>query len=216
MGKEDIYPPPPPEDKKCFPKDATVILDNGETKTMEQLRIGDKVLTQSTSGDLTYSKIIMFLDWKPDAVSSDYVEIKAENPKRRIELTKKHLIFKSEDGQNFEAVFAENVKAGDIIKALSSDGSSIVTTRVSKVKLKQKHGAFAPLTEEGTLLVNGIMASCYALTENHNMAHLGFLPWRIVNRNFNHLGNNSVQTGEHWYVQMLQIINKLFGILPEI
>ena len=203
-------------DDDCFPGDATVFVDNGETKTMEQLRIGDKVLTQSASGDLTYSKVIMFLDSKPDAVIDNYIEIETENPKRRIELTHKHLIYKSEDGQNFQATFAENVKAGDIIKALSSDGSSIVTTSVSKIKLKLNYGAFAPLTEEGTVLVNGIMASCYALTENHSMAHLSFLPWRAVNGVFNQFGNSSVQTGEHWYVQILRIINRLFGILPEI
>ena len=204
------------ERNSCFPGDATVIVDNGETKTMEQLRVGDKVLTQSTSGNLIYSKVIMFMDSKPDAVINNYIEIETENPKRRIELTKKHLILKSENGQNFEATFAENVKAGDIIKALSSNGTSLVTTMVRKIKLKRNFGAFAPLTEEGTVLVNGIMASCYALTENHKMAHLSFLPWRAVTGIFNQFGNNGVQTGEHWYVHMLRTINRLFGLLPEI
>ena len=204
------------ERNSCFPGDATVIVDNGETKTMEQLRIGDKVLTQSTSGDLLYSKVIMFMDSKPDAVINNYIEIETDNPKRRIELTKKHLILKSENGQSFEATFAENVKAGDIIKALSSNGTSLVTTMVRKIKWKRNYGAFAPLTEEGTVLVNGIMASCYALTENHDMAHLSFLPWRAVNGIFNQFGNNGIQTGEHWYVHMLRTINRLFGLLPEI
>ena len=36
-------------------------------------------------------------------------------------------------------------------------------------------GAYVPLTEEGTIIVDGILASCYA-TFNHDLAHLVMTP----------------------------------------
>ena len=45
------YPPyccdcsPPPPSSECFPATATVSLENGETVTMSELQIGDKVAT---------------------------------------------------------------------------------------------------------------------------------------------------------------------------
>ena len=36
-------------------------------------------------------------------------------------------------------------------------------------------GAYVPLTVEGNLIVNGVLASCYA-SVNHDLAHLGMTP----------------------------------------
>lgn len=204
------------EHNSCFPGSATVILDNGKTKTMEQLKVGDNVLTQSAAGDLIYSKVIMFMDSKPSVVVDDYIEIETENPKRRMQLTRKHLIIKSENKIKFETIFAEKVKPGDFVKVLSANGSFMLTTKVKKVSLQRNYGAFAPLTVEGTILVNGIMASCYALTEDQDTAHLSFLPWRVVYGLANQYSHNDKQIGEHWYVRVVRTINRLFGLLPEI
>ena len=185
---------------------------------MNQLKIGDKVLTQSETGELVFSKVIMFMDSKPRSFVSNYVEIETDSPKRTIQLTKRHLIIKSENSKSFGTFFAEKVKPGDFVKVLSSpNGSSLVTARVKKVSLKRNYGAFAPLTADGTIVVNGILASCYALTENHHTAHLSFLPWRIMNGFVdNHSSSNHVQTGEHWYVFVLRTVNRLLGFLPEV
>ena len=205
------------ERNSCFPGSATVVVDNGKTKTMEELKIGDSVLTQSATGDLIYSKVIMFMDSKPSAVVDNYVEIETDNPKRKMQLTRKHLIIiKSENKMNFETTFAEKVKPGDYVKVLSANGTVMVATKVKKVSLQRNYGAFAPLTAEGTILVNGIMASCYALTEDQNIAHLSFLPWRVVYGLANQYSHNDIQIGEHWYVSILRTINRLFGLLPEI
>lgn len=183
---------------------------------MDQLEIGDKILTQSASGSLIYSKVIMFMDAKPDLAIKSFIEIETENPKRKIQLTKRHLIITSRDNNNFEATFAENVNRGDFVKVLLSNESSLAAARVSSVRLQANVGAYAPLTEEGTILVNGILASCYALTERHSTAHLSFLPWRYMNGIFNRITYHKTQTGQHWYVRILRTINRLFGLLPEI
>ena len=37
----------------------------------------------------------------------------------------------------------------------------------------------APLTRSGTIVVNGLMVSCYATISYHGLAHAVFLPYRV-------------------------------------
>ena len=40
-------------------------------------------------------------------------------------------------------------------------------------------GLAAPLTEEGTIVVDGTLASCYAEISSHMIAHAAFFPVRL-------------------------------------
>ena len=42
-------------------------------------------------------------------------------------------------------------------------------------------GAFTPVTMDGTIIVDGILASCYAFSD-HDMAHIGMSPIRWIPR----------------------------------
>lgn len=46
----------------CFPEIASVRLEGGRTKTMKELKIGDKVAAMDTSGRIVYSRVVTFLD----------------------------------------------------------------------------------------------------------------------------------------------------------
>ena len=39
-------------------------------------------------------------------------------------------------------------------------------------------GAYVPLTDEGSIIVDGILASCYPSSVDHNLAHLSMGPIR--------------------------------------
>ena len=39
-------------------------------------------------------------------------------------------------------------------------------------------GAYSPLTTEGNLMVDGVLASCYASFPDHDMAHFTMAPMR--------------------------------------
>eukprot|EP00794_Sanderia_malayensis_P003176 gene3176-3646_t len=208
----------------CFPSRATVITENGQQKRMDNLAVGENVLAMTSSGALVYSPVIMFLDARPHTLIRNYVSIKTFEPtERRIELTKKHLVFASQDGVKFQTVFAERVQPGDYIKVLTSNNSALVVAQVNEVAVESYEGAFAPLTEHGTVIVNSAAASCYALTEEHDIAHWSFLPWRYIYNVYKHFGiatttttATNPQIGVHWYAKWLRTINSYLGVLPDI
>ena len=39
-------------------------------------------------------------------------------------------------------------------------------------------GAYSPITMEGTIMVNNVLASCYAHSPDHDLAHFGMTPLR--------------------------------------
>ena len=49
-------------------------------------------------------------------------------------------------------------------------------------------GAFTPLTVDGNIIVDGVLASCYAFT-NHDLAHIAMTPLR-------------------WFAEVIKWINK--------
>lgn len=71
---------------------------------------------------------------------------------------------------DIEFVFARELQLGDIIVAESG------FENVTELMEVYEKGAYAPLTESGTVLVNSILASCYANTNWHDAAHLIFRP----------------------------------------
>ncbi len=184
---------------------------------MSNLDVGDKILAMSSAGDCIYSPVIMFLDAKAKEDVSDYVLIESENPHKAIQLTKKHLIFVSKDGMQYDTVFAENVKPGDYIKVVKQNNKEFVAVKVDKVTSVAGKGAYAPLTKQGTVVVDGVVASCYAHTKDVRKAHLSFRPYRAMyDIAIKHLPIGKPQQGIHWYAKFLGAINSFFKILPTV
>jgi len=85
---------------------------------------------------------------------------------KTIKLSEMHFIAR-EVNENVEFVHANKITVGDIV--LTSNGQK---ETVLSVEESVERGAYAPLTEQGTVIVNGIVASCYANYQSHEMAHL--------------------------------------------
>ena len=80
---------------------------------------------------------------------------------------------------SFESVFADEIQEGD--KLISWKGSKITEETVIAVGPTIEKGTWAPLTMEGTLLVDGLLASCYA-SFPHALSDLALAPVKMFPR----------------------------------
>lgn len=184
--------------------------------------MGDEILAVDSSGRPVFSPVILFMD--RDARSKRmYYKISTESGKT-ITMTGSHLIFVMDDlEQDFNSsfsdkrvVFARQVMPQQFI--LSADKTGLMNLeRVTSVEVEEMEGAFAPLTREGNLVVNDVLASCYANIRDQWLAHASFFPVRSYSNlvdSFNHLfpfpkrrkRSEPPAPGIHWYPRLLQSI----------
>ncbi|GLD59934.1 indian hedgehog B protein-like protein [Lates japonicus] len=221
----------------CFPGDAQVILEGGATKEIRDLQLGDRVLASATAdghGPLLYSPVVSFLDRQPNVTKIFYII--GTDAGLNITLTAAHLIFVTDctGGQSelgweetveepllgskpggkpsWEAgprtVFASEVRPGQCVLAPQEKGGSQTTfSVVTFVKEQRSTGLYAPLTQHGSIVVNGVLASCYAAVDNHHLAHWVLAPLRFF---YSLIGPSEPQTdGLHWYPWLLQKLGQM-------
>lgn len=93
----------------------------------------------------------------------------------QISLTGSHLIYVLEKGY----VKANHVRIGDKLRIYSEKENIFKEFKVKRIDYQIKEGFIAPLTNHGTILVNGIDSSCYADINSHHLADFAMLPFRL-------------------------------------
>ncbi|GFU54354.1 tiggy-winkle hedgehog protein [Nephila pilipes] len=203
----------------CFNGNSIVYTPEGE-KLMSELSVGDEVLVVTPNGSLGFSKVVLFLD-HDSKKSSWYYTIATEN-NSRITLTSWHLIFTASDEKTSYidryAEFAKNIRIGDYIYVLKNlQQNEISLEKVTNITVTKEIGNYAPLTLEGTIVVNNIVASCYAVISDHELSHFSFLPMRVLhnlkeaswhffqslNIKFPTKRRQQESKGIHWYADFL-------------
>ena len=193
----------------CFPPDAVVYTRNGPLK-MKNIELNDEVLAVNASKALVYSPVITMLDVDDDSFIN-YTVIETSDG-HVIQLTSSHLIYRTQSPNNiFNAkkiempsspVFASAVIKGDAM-FVTVDGK-IEAKEVMHTSIKWLKGAYAPLTKEGTVVVNGIVSSCYATINDHDLAHKVFGPLRYINDVLPSFMHKKQKKGISWYPMLLQ------------
>ncbi len=148
---------------QCFPDDATVSLRDAEGHvkkiSMKQLSVGDYVLTEKG-----FSKVFAFMD-HVRGVETEYVRLQTASG-AKISITADHIVYAHEQR---EPVHAGTVREGDMLwiepgYMFNSNNTKLdfVSSRVVKVTYGKEKGMHAPLTEQGSVVVNNVLASSYA------------------------------------------------------
>ena len=164
----------------------TVTTRDDGVKRMDQLEIGDMVLTKEGTYDKVYSFGHLDRDRK-----TEFLHIQSEGVHHApLEITADHLVLV--DSLGF--VPAGQVKPGDrlvststMTSTTSDTGTAVVVLSVHKV---QRHGMYAPFTTSGTIVVNGLIASNYialppvfqshiSFGEQHAWQHVAYTPYRV-------------------------------------
>ena len=194
----------------CFPADALVYVDNAAQplKTMRQLQIGDQVLSMRNDGQAVFSPVMAFLHRESDENAATYF-VKLETVDGyTLRLTPDHLVFRN-GSRGATGVFAFMIEPGDFVyttDASLSDsnpqGDTLTLSQVTSVSTAKEYGMYGPVTTEGTVIVDGVAASCYAGVADQELAHWSFAPLRLMHR----LMPSIVETdgdGMHWYPRMM-------------
>lgn len=189
-------------------------LENGADLQARNLKIGDRVQVMTQDGAIGYSEVIVFADYEPDIPKASHILIETEKPEKKITLTPSHLIFTSNSsGTQLTAKQALRVSSGDFV-LVSLDGK-LVPSQVTRVSVVKLTGLVAPVTMEGNIIVDGVVSSCYAMINDHEIAHLAFGPLRLVRNYASKMWNTDltvIQQGMHWYPQLLMKINRALGL----
>jgi hypothetical protein len=175
--RNDDEPPPPPASgdgaggEPCFSGDTQVETENGITNLrslrQESNPVAVKVL--DSQNRVTFAPVIGWLH--SEEVEGTYIQVQAGG--RKLAITDDHLIYTvpCQGGQR-EAKFAKDLSAGE---CLLVEQEGLTGPRpIETLERVAGQGYYAPVTTEGTLVVNGIAASCYANTKHEAMAHFAF------------------------------------------
>uniref|UniRef100_A0A8C7Z347 Hedgehog protein n=1 Tax=Oryzias sinensis TaxID=183150 RepID=A0A8C7Z347_9TELE len=164
----------------CFPGWARVTLAGGRQKTLSSLAPGDRVMALSETGQVVYTRVLSFLHQDQESVST-FLSLETEEGYTLV-LTPHHLVFLApncgHDISEYQARFASRAKTGDCVLISTADSQTLPSPIVS-VSVAESVGVYAPLTEAGTLFVDRVLASSYALVEDHRLAHWAFGPLRL-------------------------------------
>jgi len=157
------------ESRKCFPSTASV-----EERCRGKLRISDiKVGDELAIAGGGSSRVIAMLHADPTSLS---LYLLIEHNGGQVVASPEHLILvRQRRSASWAWCEAQDVRQGDQLQ--DSSGGSLAVEAVRRVCLQ---GAFAPLTESGELLVEGVRCSCYSppsdLQVSHESCHAAMLP----------------------------------------
>ncbi|XP_044200611.1 indian hedgehog B protein-like [Thunnus albacares] len=199
----------------CFPGEALVSLEDGHQKFIRDLRPGERVLTSSGSdgsGELVYDEVVTFLDRDP--VTQKLFYTLQTEAGAHLSLTAAHLLFVSEGNCSegavpargaLRTVYASDAQPGQCVLVVEGNAGQSYSeghlSRITRVTVRESRGAFAPLTKRGTLVVDGVVASCYAVVDQQSLAHWAFSPLRLMHSWTSAVGYQ--EDGVHWYSRLL-------------
>ncbi|KAJ8004487.1 hypothetical protein DPEC_G00136790 [Dallia pectoralis] len=203
----------------CFPGRSLVTLEDGSRREVQDLRPGNRVLASSesdVSGETVYSEFIGFLDRQPGVQRQFYVL--GTDTGASLTLTAAHLVFATEGNCSAgsgvtRTMYASDVRPGQCVLTSGpvdgvDQGPRLRLSRVAWVQIRVDTGAYAPLTQHGSLVVDGVLASCYAAMDQHQLAHRAFKPLRLLYGWTGWTGSTQGD-GLHWYPCVLHWIGRI-------
>ena len=167
----------------CFPGNASVTLRGGERVRMDELKIGDYVLSiHSTTGKPVYSKVYLWAHRDPHTTAT-FLHI--THPYGHLHISANHLIL---SGDKRRPVPADQLRVGDSVHFLSpclsqqqqqqmdgkeeeeegGDSHILISVPVLHIQTCTQVGYYAPFTNNGLIVVDDIAASVYSHISTHS------------------------------------------------
>ncbi len=155
----------------CFPLTATVVNKSSALVQIQSLQQGDEVLSFGAQGEPIFSKVILQTDYSAMRLTG-FLQI-TTNSGHKLLITVDHLIPSKKKGQSEgKCLFAKYVKVGDEVRVFSAEANQFHLSAIIEIGQCTAPGFCNVLTKQGTLVVNGVLASCYACFDDQHLAHL--------------------------------------------
>jgi hypothetical protein len=157
---------------------------DGTKVLMRDLKLKDVVLVAKQTDHgiiLGYSQILaldIYQKWDTSS-SIDYLEIHTgDNDEDPLYITPTHsLLIRKQDRSIQEYLFASEAEIIDYLYVTDHDYQSVIEVPISRIRSIKQFDAYAPLTFEGSIVVNNKVVSCYG-TFSHSTGHLIKMPRR--------------------------------------
>ena len=165
----------------CFPGNASVVLRGGEKVRMDELKIGDYVLSiHPTTGKSVYSKVYLWAHRDPH-ITATFLHI--THPHGHLHISANHLIL---SGDKRIPVPADQLRVGDSVHFLSpclsqqqlngqegeegGDSHTLISVPVLHMQTCTQAGYYAPFTINGLIVVDDIATSVYSHISTHSQS----------------------------------------------
>uniref|UniRef100_A0A914WGG1 Hint domain-containing protein n=1 Tax=Plectus sambesii TaxID=2011161 RepID=A0A914WGG1_9BILA len=153
----------------CFSADSLLLTKTGETKRMDELKVGDEILSTTFGPQAIFVSVESFLHRLPHT-KTQFLRIETSDGSV-IKLTKQHIIYVIKESEG-EFLAAQYVKLGD--QLMRRDGKVFSPVLVTYLMMVEEIGAFAPMTANGMLVVNGMVVSCHSVNKMLSLQHTFF------------------------------------------
>jgi hypothetical protein len=164
---------------------------------MKDIVIGDAVRVVTPTGQVEWSQVCGWLHNEPKSVG-EYLRLTTS--RRQLNVSAEHLVSTVKGGQ-VTFVKAEEIEVGTpILECDVSAGTASIPVwgnAVQKIEKFRSEGIYAPLTVAGTIVVDGVAASCYASTRSHTAAHAAMKPMRTMWRHNPEKMAHEPRVGKH-------------------
>merc|ERR1711874_263613 len=190
----------------CFSGSSEVQTPNGVV-TIKDLRLNDLVLTYTPGMGTHYTK---FLGWLDRSASKPAVFLNVSTSSSSITLSASHVIFRATKSGSIESVYAGELQEGD--KLVKSKSEKMMEEEaIVSIETKGETSYWAPLTKEGTLLVDGFLVSSYA-SYPHEASQLLLAPVKMFPRLLLDDESSQHEDGVRKSVKMLKEMGDRMGL----
>jgi len=165
---------------------------------MDELTIGEWVLSASRDNGMVYSRVDTWMHRVPDE-EREFVRLQLDDGKV-LKLTRGHFIYRTEcTGSGAQRPYAEvfrdspvlakDVREGDCMFAVNeaSPTGGLYERRVENIDIVKEEGFYAPLTGNGNIIVDGVLSSCYNEVDHDVLQHTAFTTFRPIQEFFSSL-----------------------------
>ncbi len=159
----------------CFPGDGLCVTEGSQTVAVSQLKAGDRVLTADSTGSLLYEDLFLWSHAIPQTQAT-FVSITTEQGKV-LRLSPGHFLHVDTVGN---LVTAQDVRPMDSVFVVCPDLSIMRKERVVSVERVVGRGLYCPHTTGGSLVVDGVLVSCYTDLLPPTIAHNALAPVRFL------------------------------------